>query len=359
MAARTCSLVGSRRGGQQRGRRDDLARPCRSRTAARPPRRTRAAAPRARPRRRGPRSSSPSQPSACTASRMQESIARPSTSTVQAPQVPSSQAIFVPVRPTCSRSSSASVAPSGTAARCSRAVERERDLAHASTVSAWAALSSRNTRPAADEIGRRAGHERLCPLRPQRRRAAHELGLLLEALLVQRRLGEARGIRRARACPIHSSVVAAAMYIVARTRAYEVRYSARRERRRAPLGPAPLEQAAARCRRSIPRSSSSSAPLRRAARSEHVERGERLAVRDVGGPQDLLRRHQREQVELVERRPGRAVEEDVLDVPRQLADAGLGDDRGVRQDQRGVGVPLGDVAELAAACPAAGRGRRG
>ena len=59
-------------------------------------------------------------PSACSARRMHESTARPSTSTVQAPHVPSAQAIFVPVRPTCSRSNSASVAPSGTLVRRSR-----------------------------------------------------------------------------------------------------------------------------------------------------------------------------------------------------------------------------------------------
>ena len=62
-----------------------------------------------------------SQPSACSARRDPgQGTTRPSTSTVQAPHVPSAQAILVPVRPTCSRSNSASVAPSGTLVRRSR-----------------------------------------------------------------------------------------------------------------------------------------------------------------------------------------------------------------------------------------------
>ena len=134
--------------------------------------------------------------------------------------------------------------------------------------------------------------------------------------------------------------------MLARTRAYEERYSGARERRRAPLRAACPRAGRARCRASIPRRSvvAGAALARRA--HEQVERGQRLAVRDVGGPQDLLRRHEREQVELVERRPGRAVEEDVLDAARQLADACLRHDRGVRQDQRGVRVALGHVPEL-------------
>ena len=48
-----------------------------------------------------------SAPSACAASRMHESVGASSTSTVQAPHVPSPQAIFVPVRPAWERISSA------------------------------------------------------------------------------------------------------------------------------------------------------------------------------------------------------------------------------------------------------------
>src|SRR5438552_18964944 len=45
---------------------------------------------------------------------MQESTGVPSSNTVQAPQWPSPHAIFVPVRPTSSRSVSASVRPTDT-----------------------------------------------------------------------------------------------------------------------------------------------------------------------------------------------------------------------------------------------------
>src|ERR1700704_4430305 len=45
---------------------------------------------------------------------MHESVGSPSTSTVQAPQCPSLQATFVPVKPNRSRSVSASEVPMGT-----------------------------------------------------------------------------------------------------------------------------------------------------------------------------------------------------------------------------------------------------
>jgi hypothetical protein len=45
---------------------------------------------------------------------MHESTGVPSTSTVQAPQCPSPQAILVPVKPIPSRSASASEVPTGT-----------------------------------------------------------------------------------------------------------------------------------------------------------------------------------------------------------------------------------------------------
>ncbi len=284
-------------------------------------------------------------PRPAAASRMHESTARPSTSTVQAPQVPSAHAILVPVSPTCSRSSSASVAPSGTRAAPCAAVERERDLAHASTVSAWAWLSRRQTRPRPARSGGAPGTSVLGPPRPHGAGAAHELGLLVEALLDAAPPRPCRGSRRARAARATAARSRPAMYIVARMRAYEVLELRLGERRRARRRPAPVEQPE-RVVAQHPAQQVVAGAAHAGRAHEHVERRERLAVRDVGGPQDLLRRHERHQVELVERRPRGAVEEDVLDAARELADAGLGDDRGVREDQRGVGIALGDVPEL-------------
>ena len=73
-------------------------------------------------------------PSACTANIRQERTGSPSTSTVQAPQTPCSQPIWVPVWPQSSRMASASVRRGSTLIACARPLMVQRDgglLAHA------------------------------------------------------------------------------------------------------------------------------------------------------------------------------------------------------------------------------------
>ena len=69
-------------------------------------------------------------PSTVCASVMHESRGTPSTWTVHAPQCPSAHAIFVPVRPSRSRRTDASVVPTGGVEDVLLAVDCEPDLAH-------------------------------------------------------------------------------------------------------------------------------------------------------------------------------------------------------------------------------------
>ena len=85
-------------------------------------------------------------------------------------------------------------------------------------------------------------------------------------------------------------------------------------------------------------------PAHRAQREQLC--GETAAVGRVGRVQHLLGPDEREQREQVERRPGRGVEEDVRVAVRPLADAALLGDRGVGEDQGGLGVTVRHAPEL-------------